>query len=199
MKVSGMVKKIVEMECMFLGSELAKIDLTPKQANVLTEKICCAFGIRPAPVVIINEHLFDKRGNQIFAQCVNYKKFRIKKIVLYRDGNNVEALTHEIAHLQRFDHSVHFHQVWLDMMKWFYNQVIDEYVKPIKKPKTKKERKPTMKKIFKNIIAELECEAVNKTLKMKVIGIALLEVKMNNMENITMIKKELIKRGYNIV
>jgi len=62
-----------------------------------------------------------------------------------------------------------------------------------------KERKPTMKKIFKDIVEELEYEAVNKTLKMKVIGIALLERKMNNIENITIIKKEMIKRGYNIV
>ena len=56
-----------------------------------------------------------------------------------------------------------------------------------------------MKKIFKDIVEELEYEAVNKTLKMKVIGIALLERKMNNIENITIIKKEMIKRGYNIV
>lgn len=199
MKFKSLVKASAEINCLIVGTELQSITLNPKQANNLTEKICCYFDIRPVPVTVSNELLFDRKQNQIFGQCVHYKTINIKKIFLYRDGNNVETLTHEIAHLKRYNHGVDFHQIWLDMMVYFKKNLMKSFVTKTKTIKTKKENISSMKKMFKDIIKELELEAVNKTLRIKVIGTVLCNVKMNNLETLTKVKKEMVKRGYRII
>ena len=202
-RLAGVYKEIANRE----EADLKGLNVDKKLANEICVSVCAAFGLLSVPVLIFDKEKIIRRTIQrkgmkylktanLLGRCFGGNNYH-KKIELYLNGHNVSTLLHEIAHLKEYHHQFSFYLFNVELMKHFKSELKEKYFPSIET--IEKQEKPDMEKEMKRIVDELECESKNNTLKMKDIGFALLEEKLNTAENIQMVKRELIKRGFKVV